>query len=85
MRLEALQGNVDTKRTDDACSAVSNFVILTSRELYEELRDLVIHLHLTQNGCTVICYGDFAIGRDKYFIKTWIRYVRRGLHGRRQG
>lgn len=58
------------ERTDDACSPIANFVVLTSRELYEELRDLVLHLHLTQNSCTVICDGDFTIGGDKYFIKT---------------
>jgi hypothetical protein len=70
MWLEAIQGDVDARRTDDTCSTIANLVILTSRELYEELRDLMFHLHLAQNSCTIICDGNFTIGRDEYFIKT---------------
>jgi hypothetical protein len=70
MWLEAILGDVDARRTDDTCSTITNLVILTSRELYEELRDLMFHLHLAQNSCTIICDGNFTIGRDEYFIKT---------------
>lgn len=52
----------DVRRTDDARCAIANFVVLTSRELDEEFRDLMLHLHLTQNSRSVICDGDFSIG-----------------------
>jgi hypothetical protein len=70
MWLETVQGDVEARRTDDTCSTIANLVILTSRELDEELRDLMFHLHLAQNSCTIICDGNFTIGRDEYFIKT---------------
>jgi len=70
MWLEVIQGDVDARRTDDTCSTIANLVILTSRELYEELRDLMVHLHLAQNSRTIICDGDFTIRRDEYFIKA---------------
>src|SRR6266852_3821862 len=62
MWLEAIQGKLNARHTDDTCSTIANFVILTSRELYEELRDLMFHLHLAQNSCTIICDGNFTIG-----------------------
>ena len=52
----------DVRRTDDACCTIANLVILASRELHKEFRDLMLHLHLTQNSCPVICDGDFTIG-----------------------
>ena len=30
----------------------------------------MLHFHLTQNSCSVICDGDLSIGRDENFIKT---------------
>ena len=55
-------GRCRTRRTDDACSTIADLVILTSRELHKELCDLMLHLHLTQNGSSVICDGNLAIG-----------------------
>lgn len=70
MWLEVIQGNIDVRRTDDTCRTIANLVILTTRELYEKLRDLMFHLHLAQNSCSIICDGNFTIGGDEYFIKT---------------
>ena len=51
----------DQRRTNDASGAVSNFIVLTSRKLHEELRYLVFHLHLTQDCRPVIRDGDLPI------------------------
>ncbi len=49
------------RRTDDTSSSISNFLILAFGQLNQQLCDLVLDFHLTENRCAVIgdCY--FAV------------------------
>lgn len=57
-------------RTNDASGAVTNLVVLALGELYEEFCDLMLDLHLTENGCAVVCDGDVSVWGDEDFVET---------------
>ena len=46
------------KRTDDARRSIANFLILTFGQLHQKFCDLVLDLHLTEDGGAVVgdCY-----------------------------
>lgn len=67
----------DFAHTDNACSPVSNLIVLTLRQLYEQFGDWVFHLHLAQDRCTVICHCDLAIRRYEDLVKSWREISRR--------
>ena len=58
------------ERTDDACSAVANLVVLALGELYEEFCDLMLDLHLAEDGRAIVCDGDVAVWGDEDFVET---------------
>lgn len=57
-------------RTNDACRAVADLVVLALGELYEEFCDLMLDLHLTEDCRAIVCDGDVAIWRDEDFVET---------------
>jgi len=57
-------------RTNDAGGAVTNLVILALGELYEEFCNLMLDLHLTEDGRAVVCDGDVSVWGDEDFVET---------------
>ena len=53
---------VDEPRTDYTGGSITDLVVLRFGQLNEELCDLVLNLHLTENCCTIIRHSDIAIG-----------------------
>ena len=53
---------------DDARRAVADLVVLRLRELDEELADLVLHLHLLEDGGAVVGDAHVAVGRLQHLV-----------------
>ncbi len=58
-------------RTDNAGGAIANLVVLALGELHQEFGNLVLNLHLVQNGGAVVGDGDFTIGRNQNLIEAF--------------
>jgi len=48
-------------RTNNTGGPVSDLIVLTFGQLYEELCNLMLNLHLPQDGCAIICNSDLAV------------------------
>ena len=57
--------------TDYTCSSITDFIVLTLRQLHKQLRDLVFDLHLAQNSCSIVCDSDFSVRRNKDLIQPY--------------
>lgn len=55
---------------DDACGAISDFVVLTLGELDEQARNWVLDFHLLDDGGAVVGDGDFLVGRDEQLVES---------------
>ena len=58
-------------RTDNTSSSITNLIVLALRQLYQQLRDLVLNFHLPKNRCTIVCHSDVAVGGNQNFVKTY--------------
>ena len=67
-----------TREHHHAGGPVADLVILRSRELHEQLADLVLHLHLLQDGGAVVGDGDVAVAALEDLVHT-LRWFRAGV------
>lgn len=56
--------------TNNTCCTVSNLIILTLRHLHQKLCNLVFHLHLSQDGRTVVGDGYLSIRGNENLVQT---------------
>jgi hypothetical protein len=56
--------------TDDTSSPIPNLIILALTDLYQQLGDLVLDLHLTEDRRSVVGHGDIAIGGDEDLVQS---------------
>lgn len=58
-------------RTNYTGSAIPDLIILALGQLYEQLGDLVLDLHLAEDSRTIIRNSDLAIRGDEDFIQPY--------------
>jgi hypothetical protein len=59
-----------TELTDDTSSPITNLIVLTLTDLYQQLGDLVLDLHLAEDRRSVVGHGDIAVGRDEDLVQS---------------
>jgi hypothetical protein len=58
------------KLTDNTSSPIPNLIILTLTDLYQQLGDLVLDLHLSEDRRSVVGHGDIAVGGDEDLVQS---------------
>jgi hypothetical protein len=59
-----------TELTDNTSSPIPNLIVLTLTDLYQQLGDLMLDLHLTEDRRSVVGHGDIAVGGDEDLVQS---------------
>lgn len=70
---------LDRSLTDNARSSVSDLVILRLRKLHHQLGDLVVYVHVLQDGSAVVRHHNIAVRTHHHLVKSL--GTQRGLQG----
>jgi hypothetical protein len=60
-----------TSHDNNSGSSITNFIVLTSGKLNHELGNLVVNVHLLQDGGAVVGDGDVAVRALKHFVHAF--------------